>query len=215
MRKLAEYKTIAFDCDGIILNSNVIKTSAFYAAGIIYGEEKAQKLVKYHKENGGISRFRKFRWFCENIVADADESTLDTLLKIYAKAVYDGLMSCEIVEGLSELRSATLKSGWLTVSGGAQDELRDIFSKRNLANYFDKGVYGSPDTKVEIFKKQIAINNIEFPALFIGDSKYDFISSSKAGLDFVFMTYWTEVKDWCKFCRENCISYRDSLQSLL
>ena len=39
--KSEKYSTIVFDCDGVILNSNKIKTDAFFNATIKYGQEKA------------------------------------------------------------------------------------------------------------------------------------------------------------------------------
>ena len=54
---LSSYKTIIFDCDGVILNSNKIKTEAFYNVTATYGIEAANELVSYHKLNGGISRY--------------------------------------------------------------------------------------------------------------------------------------------------------------
>jgi len=38
--ELKQYKTLIFDCDGVILNSNKIKTQAFYDVAKIYGHVK-------------------------------------------------------------------------------------------------------------------------------------------------------------------------------
>ena len=57
MKKLIkEYKTIIFDCDGVILNSNKIKTQAFYETAKKYGHEFAQRLVEHHLLNSGMSQ---------------------------------------------------------------------------------------------------------------------------------------------------------------
>ena len=50
--------TSFFDCDGVILNSNKVKTNAFYKIALEYGDESAKKLVNYHIKNGGISRYK-------------------------------------------------------------------------------------------------------------------------------------------------------------
>ena len=62
------FRTIIFDCDGVILDSNKVKSSAFYEVALVYGEEAANALVKYNSENGGISRFKKFEHFLKSIV---------------------------------------------------------------------------------------------------------------------------------------------------
>ena len=40
-----------------------------------------------------------------------------------------------------------------------------------------------------------------FPALFIGDSKYDYVSASSMDIDFLFLSLWTEFHEWESCCR--------------
>ena len=56
-------RAIIFDFDGVILDSNDVKTEAFYEMYIQYGESIAKKVVNHHKKNGGISRFQKFKLY--------------------------------------------------------------------------------------------------------------------------------------------------------
>ena len=60
---LTQYQTIVFDCDGVILDSNRIKTEAFRTVAEPIDTELADELVRYHIDNGGISRYRKFDFF--------------------------------------------------------------------------------------------------------------------------------------------------------
>ena len=53
------YHSLIFDCDGVILNSNQIKSDAFYNVAKQFGDIAAKKLLKFHLENGGISRYKK------------------------------------------------------------------------------------------------------------------------------------------------------------
>ena len=53
------------------------------------------------------------------------------------------------------------------------------------------------------------------PALFIGDSKYDYQAASQAGLDFVFLSDWTEVADWQAYCQAQHIEVLPNLAALL
>lgn len=198
--QVTDYASLVFDCDGVILNSNRVKTDAFYQAALPYGEAAAQAMVDYHVANGGVSRYLKFAYFLEQLVpeyaAGRSGPNLDELLEHYANAVLEGLLSCEVAPGLEQLRERTPNTRWLIVSGGDQAELRHVFAKRGLAELFDGGIYGSPDTKDEILVRELQNNTIQMPALFLGDSKYDYQAASTAGLDFVFLSGWSEVKGW-------------------
>ncbi len=204
---LEAYTTLVFDCDGVVLDSNRIKTEAFRAAALPWGEAAAAALVAHHVANGGISRHRKFAHFLDTILPEhapgavpgRDGPGLEELLSAYAAAVRAGLMSCAVAEGLAALRAATAGARWCIVSGGDQAELRDIFAARGLDGLFDGGIFGSPDSKDTILARELASGTIAHPALFLGDSRYDHAAASRAGLDFVFISGWSEVEDWPVF----------------
>ncbi|MGP4963629.1 HAD family hydrolase [Psychrobacter celer] len=202
---LNDYKTIIFDCDGVVLNSNKVKTEAFYNTALQFGTAAAKRLVKYHVERGGISRYEKFQWFIdslteEDLAQSESEPNLDSLLVTYASEVHKGLRSCEVAEGLAELREKTKGSNWLIVSGGDQAELRELFTERNIAQYFDGGIFGSPDSKETIMNRERELGNIKSPAVFIGDSQYDYTAvASVGGIDFIFVTDWSEFDGYRQF----------------
>lgn len=216
---ISDYKTLVFDCDGVVLDSNKVKTQAFYNAALPYGEAAAQALVDYHVANGGISRYRKFEYFLDTLVAqharDTDGPGLQSLLDAYAKAVRHGLLNCAVTPGLAQLREATPDARWLIVSGGDQAELREVFAQRGLAQMFDGGIFGSPASKDEILSAQLATGNIRPRALFIGDSRYDHVASAAAGLDFLFVSHWTEFPSWQAYCREHALTCLQAIENLL
>lgn len=194
---LRQYASVLFDCDGVLLDSNKIKTQAFFAAARPFGESAATRLVQYHLAHGGISRYRKFEHFLREIVGgEAESGALAELLAAYARTVREGLLSCTVAEGLDELREATRSARWLVVSGGDQEELRDTMEARGLTHLFDGGIYGSPASKDEILVREIASGRVTSPGVFFGDSKYDFEVASRFGLAFVFVSGWSEFEGW-------------------
>lgn len=212
---IKDYQTLVFDCDGVILNSNKIKTQAFYEATKHFGHEPAQTLVDYHVQNGGISRYAKFEYFLTKILKQPiTQCELDDLLARFANAVKSGLINCEIAEGLESLKAACPSANWLIVSGGDQLELREVFSARNLDHLFDGGIFGSPDTKDIILSREEMALNIRRPALFIGDSKYDYLAASNAQIDFVFMSNWTEIINWKVWCEKHNLQHLSALKDL-
>lgn len=193
MKAFFDAATLVFDCDGVILDSNRVKTEAFRRAALPWGEDAAEALVRHHVAHGGVSRYAKFRHFLDAIAPrDREGPDYDALLAAYAEAVRDGLLSCRIAEGLGALRAATPGARWMVVSGGDQGELRDVFARRGLAALFDGGIFGSPDPKDAICAREIAAGALEAPALFLGDSALDLATARAFGMAFVFVSGWSE-----------------------
>jgi len=207
-----------FDCDGVVLDSNVVKTEAYFRTAKNLGatDAQAQALVDYHVKLGGISRYHKFDYYLREIVLQpVTDEAIQALLDEFARELEVGLMQCEVAEGLSDLRRATPQANWMILSGGDQQEIRTLFAKRNLSHLFDGGLFGSPDNKDIVLAREKANGNLQFPALFIGDSKYDYEAATRADLDFIFLSDWTEVADWEDFCKVNSIQVKKNITNLM
>ncbi len=217
-KEIQQYKSIVFDCDGVVLDSNVVKTEAYFRTAKNLGatDEQAQALVDYHVRLGGISRYHKFDYYLREILNQAaTNEAIQALLDEFGRELEVGLMECKIADGLVVLRETTPSAKWLILSGGDQQEIRTLFAKRNLANLFDGGLFGSPDNKDEVLAREKTNGNLQFPALFLGDSKYDFEAATRAGLDFIFLSDWTEVADWREYCATNQIKVLGGISNLL
>ena len=218
MRSLAEYKTLVFDCDGVVLNSNQLKIQAYFDVAIKFGasETQAQALVDHHVKLGGISRYPKFEYFLREIMQQpVTEQAMQALLTSFTAEVKRLLIDCEISPYLTHVRNANPDAKWMIISGGDQAELREIFKQRGIDGLFDAGVFGSPDNKDTILAREITAENIVKPALFIGDSRYDHQASTKAGLDFVFLSAWTDVEGWQDYCARHQIEVFNHLGDLI
>jgi HAD superfamily hydrolase (TIGR01549 family) len=213
---LTKYQTLVFDCDGVILNSNKIKTQAFYDVAKVYGHKPAQILKDYHIQNGGISRYKKFEYLFTNILQKTTEAQeLNKLLSHFSKEVKNALLTCEVAKNIKELRDKTKDSKWLIVSGGDQAELREVFKQRELNVYFDGGIFGSPDDKDIILKNEKEDGNISEKSLFLGDSMYDYQAAAAAKIDFVFISQWSEVEKWKSWVEENRIKCVKNIKDLI
>ena len=105
---LSQYQTLIFDCDGVILNSNKIKTQAFYDVAKIYGHGPAQTLKDYNVQNGGISRYQKFEYLFTNILQKPIEpQELKKLLSNFSKEVKKALLICGVASNIKEFRDKT------------------------------------------------------------------------------------------------------------
>jgi HAD superfamily hydrolase (TIGR01549 family) len=215
MMVIKNYKTIIFDCDGVLLNSNKIKTQAFYDVTSHFGHECACAMRDYHIKNGGISRYQKFKYFVTSILKKPlDTNEINDLALRFAREVKQSLLKCELAGGLESLRERTLHARWLVVSGGDQNELREVFAQLGISALFDGGVYGSPDNKDKILARELNSGNIIKPALFIGDSKYDYHAARRAGLDFLFLSGWSEVDEWEEWIDKNGLMSHKQISDL-
>ncbi|MCX8518608.1 MAG: HAD hydrolase-like protein [Methylophilaceae bacterium] len=215
---LEHYNTLVFDCDGVLINSNTIKTQAYFDTAKTLGasDADATALMTYHIQLGGISRYHKFDYYLREILHQAVSApALDALLTTFTQQLEHGLLNCELAIGLDRLRACTRHLRWMMVSGGDERELNWLFTQRGIATWFDGGIFGSPANKHEILQRERRRGNLVLPALFIGDSKYDFEAASNAGIDFVFLSAWSEVDNWQDYCAKQGIAVRKDIQDLL
>lgn len=212
---LSNFDVIVFDCDGVILDSNKVKTDAFYTSVYSYGQKYAQALVEYHIRNGGVSRYKKYEYFFNEILkVDVVQEELDFLLSDFANKVKQGLISCDMADGLEMLRGQTRHAKWFVVSGGDQAELREIFSLRGLGHLFDGGIFGSPDSKDLILHREV-VGKLKSPmGVFLGDSQYDYEAATRAGLDFIFIKKWSEFSGAERYFKGKKIVVVDSISGL-
>ena len=58
-----KYKTIIWDLDGTLIDSNEIKTDGFRILFSEHENHMIEALIDYHEENGGVSRYDKIKFF--------------------------------------------------------------------------------------------------------------------------------------------------------
>ncbi|HQR50150.1 MAG TPA: HAD family hydrolase [Methylophilaceae bacterium] len=216
MRQVNQYRTLVFDCDGVILDSNKVRAQAFYNCALPYGDRHAAALREYHILHGGVSRYVKFEVLLRDMVGvPVTDEAMQALLHAFTTEATIGLLQCEIAPGLQDLREATPHANWILVSGADQQELRHVFAQRGIAAWFDGGIFGSPSNKDDILARELAGGNLRKPGLFFGDSRYDHQAAARAGLDFVFMSEWTDMADWQGYCREHGIAAAASFDQFM
>jgi phosphoglycolate phosphatase-like HAD superfamily hydrolase len=211
-----KYDNVIFDCDGVILNSNDIKTNVFRKISSPFGRCISSNFVKYHIENQGVSRYVKIK----HLVSTLDEKKeLKTpleegLIKLFSDEVKGSLLGAEVAPDLLKLRVRATGQNWFVVSGGDQDELRYVFSKKGIGDYFNKGIYGSPRTKYDLIDYLKERGLLKGKTIFIGDSELDYKVSKKFKFDFIFLYQWTDFKDWKKFFKKIPVSVFKSISEL-
>jgi FMN phosphatase YigB (HAD superfamily) len=169
-------KHIFFDFDGVIAESVNVKTQAFYDLYIQYGKDIAKKVVHHHINNGGMSRFEKFKIYHKEFLnIELSNEEVNKLSADFSELTIDGVVASPYVPGAFEfIKNYYLKFNFWIISGTAHEDMRLITKKRGLNEYF-KDVYGSPKSK-SFWVKQIideyGINPDE--SIFLGDAMADY-----------------------------------------
>ena len=164
MLDIRKYSHIVFDCDGVILDSNTVKSNAFSKSVADEDPIVIDKFVDYHKRNRGISRFVKFKYFFKILKKQKKyKSDLEKALENYSKLSYEGSLKCELIPGIEKFLKAlsNYKIDCFVISGGEQKEIRSILEKRNLSVFF-KEIYGSPVSKKEHLERLKSKNTLYF-----------------------------------------------------
>lgn len=186
-----------FDFDGVICDSNNIKTKCLKkAVEININKSAAEDFEKHHKLNGGISRYEKYkriikRFECNNQIYKKMISDAENLLKIE----FENLTIIDNTEKV--LKKFFDKNDKLFIaSGGNQEEIIFLCKKWDIYKYFN-GIYGSPKKKIDISKNiKSAYKNEKI--FFYGDSKYDYECSQVINSNFVFVSGFSEFRNWYK-----------------
>lgn len=194
-----------FDCDGVVLDSNEIKSQVFWEiANELAGNAIADKFIEYHQRYGGISRQKKFEYFFSEVwpASDGYDRYVADSVKKFGEKVFEKLLVCPTISGVESFLSSQPGDKFI-VSGGDQKELREVFRQRGLDKYF-VSIHGNPETKPEILQKYIRMEPGK-RFVFFGDSRADYEAASLFNMDFIFVSGRSEFVDWRKYFQDKKI----------
>jgi phosphoglycolate phosphatase-like HAD superfamily hydrolase len=180
-------KVIFFDFDGVIVESVDIKTNAFTKLFEQEGEGTVKKIVDYHLNNGGISRYEKFRYIYKEILRRSlDNDGFQRLCSKFADLVVDNVVDAPYVKGAKEfLEKYSSVYKCFVVSATPQEELEKINIRRGINRYF-KAVYGAPIKKSDAVREVLLKEGIEpINAVYIGDAMSDYMAAKMNALNFI------------------------------
>ena len=181
-------RAIAFDFDGVILDSVQLKADLFIEAydGELNAVQKEQ-ILAYQALHGGVGRVKKFEYFERAIFGQTPEPTVVAgLAARYGELLMQRIGDCEELPGARAFLTRFHRRLALhLVSGTSHDDLVRIVADRSLAPYLDS-VTGAPTGKVEAFST-IAANGGWSPqqVLAIGDSSTEYVAARELGMPFI------------------------------
>ena len=185
---ILDWQAIIFDFDGVIVESGKIKTQAFAELYRPYGEDVVNAVVQFHTQNGGMSRYRKFRHFQEHLLnepppTEAQEKALDIR---FSELVVEAVIAAEAVPGAIELiRQQSARIPLFVASGTPEAELKVIVERRGLTRYFT-GVRGAPAVKKALIADILSAHALKPESvLMIGDAMADLEGAEANGTAFL------------------------------
>ena len=178
-------KLFIFDFDGVIADSIDIKTNAFFKMYSRYGDKIAKKVIEYHKSNGGMSRFEKFKFFQEKLLNQPINSfEIDMLSKEFSNIVIQDVIHSPEINGSTEFIMKYCANNNCDINSATpQEEIETIVKKRGIRKFF-RNVFGSPSSKYDNLLKSINKSD-KSDAIFIGDAEADLFASKQIGIDFL------------------------------
>lgn len=182
-----ELKSIILDFDGVIADSNDIKTKAFGKLFDEYGDSVKNKVMDYHVQHGGVSRYKKIPYYYENYLnKKLTEEEYASICDQYSHLVVNDVVQCPFMPGAEEfLNKYSRTYSMFVVSGTPENEMRQIIRLRQMDEHF-VDVLGSPCDKIENTKKIIDKYMIKpETAIFIGDAKSDYEGAVQNNIRFI------------------------------
>ncbi len=187
MRK-NKLQAIFWDFDGVLMNSNKVRDLGFLEVLKEFPKDQVDALMLFHQQNGGLSRYVKFRYFFEEI---RGESINDEAVLVWAER-FSILMkqlltdpNLLIKETMDFVQRYGQKIPMHVVSGSDQGELRYLCRSMGIDHYF-KSIHGSPKPKTQWVRELIKeYDYAPSSCILIGDSINDFEAAKDNGLEFM------------------------------
>lgn len=182
-----KYKTFFFDFDGVLADTEEVKTLAFAEMFEDHGPEVMSLVADHQRGHFGMNRFDNFCfYYSEYLGQRLDEEELKGLCERFSGKVVDKVVSApEIAGAKSFLEKWTPGVTSHVISAVPQDEIRLIVERRGLGPHF-KGVYGAPQAKAEHVARimeEESLNQEE--CLFFGDASGDYKAARACSIDFL------------------------------
>jgi HAD superfamily hydrolase (TIGR01549 family) len=183
----AGVKAIVFDFDGVILESLDVKTEAFRQLFADHPAGIADRVVKLHTENMGVSRYEKFKTIYRDFLDEPlDDAEMQRLGERFSALVFDGVVACDFVNGAPEFLERMAHDHQLYVASATpEEELQQIVEARGITRHFQE-VAGTPRTKAEVVCEVLEAERLRpDEVLFVGDAITDYRGAAQHNARFV------------------------------
>ena len=180
-------KNILFDFDGVILDSMPIRDYGFKEIFKDFDDGLVNKLLEYHNQNGGLSRYVKIKYFYNKLLKqEISEEKITNYADNFSKIMKIELVDKRylIADTLKFIKESYKKYNLHIVSGSDEKELQYLCKELGIDSFF-QSVNGSPTHKNILVKNVLSVNRyIDSETILIGDSVNDYDAATENNLVF-------------------------------
>ena len=180
-------KNILFDFDGVILDSMPIRGHGFKEIFKDFDDDLVNKLLEYHNQNGGLSRYVKIKYFYNKLLKqEISEEKIINYADKFSKIMRIELVDKRylIADTLKFIKESYRKCNLHIVSGSDEKELQYLCKELGIDSFF-QSINGSPTHKNKLVEDVLVINKyMESETILIGDSVNDYDAAKENNLDF-------------------------------
>lgn len=180
-------KNILWDFDGVILDSMPIREYGFRKIFENFSNDLVERLVEYHNQNGGLSRFHKIKYFYNHLLGkEISENQIAEYADKFSLIMKNELTNPKYLfkETVEFIEKNYRNYNFHIVSGSEHNELNYLCKTLGIDQYFIS-INGSPmhknDLVADLLKREKYLNK---ETIFIGDSINDYEAATLNGLEF-------------------------------
>lgn len=182
----AALRALILDFDGVVLESNGLKTEVFREVFARFPEH-AEYMMEWHDAHISLSRYAKF----EHLVflrlgRPGDRALVEELAAEFSRRIFERVCTCPEVPGaVAFLEHGAARVPIHLASVTPEPELRSILDRRGLRRYFTS-IFGCPPwTKPAAVASIVGTYGGPHGLAFIGDSPGDRAAADSAGVEFI------------------------------
>lgn len=184
---MKQIKNILWDFDGVILDSMPIRDYGFRKIFENFDDSLVDRLIEYHNQNGGLSRFHKIKYFYNELLKqDITEEQINQYAERFSEVMRNELINPKylIPDSIEFIHKNYQKFNFHIVSGSEHQELNYLCERLEVCPYFIS-INGSPTQKIDLIK--VVMDKYSYrqdETILIGDSINDFEAAEKNGVLF-------------------------------
>ncbi len=184
---MSRFDCVIYDFDGVVLDTVQLKVDAFCRVYQHEDPDLVEVVRTFADNNGGMSRYEKFRHFEVAVFGRKDDpAAIDALCASYGRFVDEGVRKATYINGAPECFAAV---GSLAeqhiVSAAPENDVLTALRERDILHHF-QSVAGAPKAKLAEFQRILEAGRFDASrVLAIGDSLAEYRAAVELKIPFL------------------------------